>query len=259
MARRGRLFAKLFLFVFLVTVVGVLGINLFRLTFHTPQPVRGSVTRVRNAFVDFYAAKNGARVLFFDAGTDPLGRGADAALKALGASRDEVTDVFLTHGHGDHLGAASLFRNARVHGGARDAALVDGSEVPLKLKLMGLLQPGNAVKVTDPLDGKASIDVGAGQAVKAIPLPGHTPGSYLYLWDKVLFVGDSMNWNEKTQALEPPPEFFSSDPAELRQSLAGLQKTLAGVDFERICTGHGGCTPPGEAKKRLDELIAKMQ
>ncbi len=259
MAKAGRRFAKLILFLILLIVLAALGMNIFRLTFQPPEPVQGSVTRLRNAFVDFYAAKNGARVLLFDAGSDPLGRGLDALLASMSATRDDVTDVFLTHGHGDHAGAASLVRNAKIHAGAKDAGLVDGSDVPLKMRIMGWLQPTPTVKVNDPLDGASDINVGAGQFVKAIPIPGHTPGSYFYLWEKVLFAGDSIQYDAKTSSLKTAPDFFNADSAELRRSLGALGKTLAAVRFDRICTGHGGCTPPAETKKLLDDLIKRMQ
>jgi hydroxyacylglutathione hydrolase len=259
MARAGRRFLKLLLFLFLLLVLAVLGLNIWRLMFQAPEAVQGSVTRVHNAFVDFYGAKNGARVILFDAGTDPLGRGLDAMLAAMSANRDEVTDVFLTHGHGDHMGAASLFRRAKVHVGARDVGLVDGSDVPLKLRVMSLTQPSASVKVGDAIaiDATVDVNVGAGHSVKAIPVPGHTPGSYFFLWEKVLFVGDSIDFREG--ALTTPPDFFNSDSAQLKQSLAGLKKTLGALQFERICTGHGGCTPKAETKKLLDDLIQKMQ
>jgi glyoxylase-like metal-dependent hydrolase (beta-lactamase superfamily II) len=257
MARAGRRLFKFMFFLFLLLIVALLGANVFRLHFDQPQPVVGTVTRVHNAFVDFYAAKNGARVILFDVGTDPLGRALDGLLMSMSAGREEVKDVFLTHGHADHLGAASLLRAAKVHVGAKDAGLVDGSDMPLKLRLMSLLQPGGTVKVDQPLEGVVDVNVGETQTVKAIPVPGHTPGSYFYLWEKVLFVGDTINYQKG--ALELPPESFNSDSAQLKQSLAGLDKTLKGLKFERICTGHGGCTPPAETKKLLDDLIKKMQ
>jgi len=259
MARGGRRFAKLLLFLVLVAVLGILGMNLYRLSFEKPEPIVGTVVHVRNGFVDFYAAKNGARVLLFDAGTDPLGRALDALLLQDSARRDDVTDLFLTHGHGDHLGAAALLLNAKVHAGAKDAGLVDGSDLPLKMRVMGWLQPSGKVHVSDPLDGVADVNVGAGQTVKAIPIPGHTPGSYFYLWEKVLFTGDSINYDGKTGQLVPAPDLFNSDTAELRRSLAALATTLKNVKFERLCTGHGGCTNPANTRQLLDDLIKKMQ
>jgi glyoxylase-like metal-dependent hydrolase (beta-lactamase superfamily II) len=252
-------FFKFLFFLFLLLVVAILGMNLWRLTFTSPEPIQGSVTRVRNAFVDFYAAKNGPRVLLFDAGSDPLGRGLDALLTSMSASRDVVTDLFLTHGHGDHLGAASLIRHAKVHGGAKDAGLVDGSDMPLPQKIISWIQPVGAAKITDPLDGTAQIDVGAGQSVRAIPVPGHTQGGYFYVWEKVLFTGDSIKYDAKTNELVLPPEFSSDDPAQLKKSLAGLKKTLTALPIDRICTGHGGCTPKDTTKKLLDDFLKKMQ
>jgi glyoxylase-like metal-dependent hydrolase (beta-lactamase superfamily II) len=260
MARGGRIFAKLLLFLLLVAVVGVFGMNLYRLSFEKPEPIVGSVVHVRNAFVDFYAAKNGARVLLFDAGSDPMGRALDALLLQDSAKRDDVTDVFLTHGHGDHLGAASLLLNAKVHVGAKDAGIVDGSDMPIMNRVMSWLQPTSGkLHVSDPLDGVIDVNVGAGQTVKAIPISGHTPGSYFYVWEKVLFTGDSIKYDAKTDQLVAPPNAFNSDSAELRRSLAALGTTLKNVKFERLCTGHGGCTTPAETKKLLDDLIKRMQ
>jgi glyoxylase-like metal-dependent hydrolase (beta-lactamase superfamily II) len=257
MARAGRRFVKFLLFLILLLVIGVLGLNVFRLHFDNPEPVAGSVTRVHNGFVDFYAAKNGARVILFDAGTDPLGRGVDAMLASMSAGREQIKDVFFTHGHGDHLAAASLLGAASFHAGAKDVGLIDGSNIPLKQRVFNLLMPVSGVKVDQALDGKMDVNVGEGQMLKAIPVPGHTPGSYFYLWEKVLFVGDTINYQKGELTL--PPESFNADTAQLKQSVAGLGKTLAGYKFERICTGHGGCTPPAETKKLLDDLIKKMQ
>jgi glyoxylase-like metal-dependent hydrolase (beta-lactamase superfamily II) len=257
MSRAGRRFGKFLLFLFLLLVVGVLGLNVYRLHYTDPEPVAGSVVRVRNAFVDFYAAKNGARVLLFDAGCDPMGRAVDGVLQSMSAGREQIKDVFLTHGHSDHLAAASVLRAASIHAGAKDVGFADGSDVPLKMRLFGLLTPTSSVKVDQPLDGKMDVNVGEGQMVKAIPVPGHTPGSYFYVWEKVLFAGDTLNFQKGELTL--PPEMTNSDTAQLKQSVAALGKTLQGVQFERICTGHGGCTPPGQTKKLLDDLIKKMQ
>jgi glyoxylase-like metal-dependent hydrolase (beta-lactamase superfamily II) len=254
-----RRFFKFLFFLFLLMVVAVLGMNLWRLTFTSPEPIQGSVTRVHNAFVDFYAAKNGPRVLLFDAGSDPLGRGLDALLTSMSASRDVVTDLFLTHGHVDHLGAASLMRGARLHAGAKDAGLIEGTDIPVRLKVMAWIQPVGAAKLTDPLNGAAQIDVGGGQSVKAIPIPGHTQGSYFFLWERVLFVGDSINYDAKKDELQLPPDLFNDDTAQLKKSIGGLGKSLAGLPFDRICTGHGGCTPKDKTKKLLDDLLKKMQ
>jgi glyoxylase-like metal-dependent hydrolase (beta-lactamase superfamily II) len=246
------------LFLLLVVVAGALAVNIYRLTYQPPESVRASVAHVRNGFVDLYGAKSGSRVLLFDAGCDPLGRALDGLLEALHASRDNVTDLFITHGHPDHLGFASLMKGARLHAGQGDLALIDrtaGME-PWWARPLSWLQPVAAAKITDELTGPSLIQVGAGQVVRAIPLPGHTAGSYAYLWEGVLFVGDAVVYREGK--LQPGPAFFTVDEEQSRRSLAGLAGALGGAKVEVICTGHTGCTPPSESKALLDDLIKRM-
>jgi glyoxylase-like metal-dependent hydrolase (beta-lactamase superfamily II) len=257
MARAGRRFVKFILFLVILVVVAAIALNLFRLKFDPPVPEVASVVRLHNAFVDFYGARSGTRILIFDAGADPLGRSLEALCASYHASKDEVTDVFLTHGHPDHLAAASLASNAKIHVGAKDAPLVDKSDLPWKLRLLSLLQPVGYVKPTDLLSGPTEINVGAGQTVRAIPLPGHTEGSYAYFWDGVLFVGDALDYREGQLRLPPP--WMSEDPEAAKQAALGLGKTVKSLKIERICTGHGGCTPTGQAQKLLDDFAKRMQ
>ena len=84
--------------------------------------------------------------------------------------------------------------------------------------------------------------VGDGEEVLAIPLPGHTPGSYAYLFDGVLFTGDALYIHDGHMALSEP------DAPELEpQSCGGVSQLGALFRENRInlvCTGHRGCTPP---------------
>src|SRR5258706_9703704 len=114
---------KLLLLSFLLLVLATGALQWARQRAEPPQPVRGSVTRVRNLFVDFYAAHNGARLMLFDAGADPWGDALDTLLAK--APRDQVTDVFITHGHPDHVAALSLCKAARVHAGKEDTGMID--------------------------------------------------------------------------------------------------------------------------------------
>ena len=72
-----------------------------------------------------------------------------------------------------------------------------------------------AVTATDPLTGAATIDVSQdadAKKVKAFPIPGHTPGSYAFLYDGVLFVGDAMVF--KQGRLDPAIKLFDAHPDE---------------------------------------------
>jgi glyoxylase-like metal-dependent hydrolase (beta-lactamase superfamily II) len=77
-----------------------------------------------------------------------------------------------------------------------------------------------------------------------------------YLFRGVLFVGDALDF--KHGHLDIPAETFADDPAAGRRSLAQLASALGDTDVRVVCTGHGGCTPPGAARALLAEVLAKL-
>jgi glyoxylase-like metal-dependent hydrolase (beta-lactamase superfamily II) len=247
--------------------VGLLGlllaltafVRIQRHQFDPPEPLRASILRVHGAVADFYVARNGERVLLFDTGADPEGRGLDAALATLHASREDVSDIFVTHGHGDHIAAVTLCPRARVHAGAADAPMIAkrGSFAPSSARIFSYLMPVPPAAVTDSLTAAGEIPVGEGEPVRVLPFPGHTPGSVAYVWRGVLFVGDSMNYEKDrlTAAFAP----FTVDTGENRRRIAGLPAVLPLDEIHVVCTGHAGCTREAETRRLLDELIAKVK
>jgi glyoxylase-like metal-dependent hydrolase (beta-lactamase superfamily II) len=225
-----------------------------------PETVKPNVVAVSAAGMYVYAARAGTKVVLFDAGGDPGAQPVDAALGALGARRADVTDLFLTHGHGDHTGGATTLAGVKIHLGAGDVALAEGKAAPgtpaakLMLKVMGT----PPVTVTDPIAGTGvqTFDVGEGKQVKAFPMPGHTPGSYAFLYDGVLFVGDAMVF--KQGRLDRGPGFFDDDKAQAGNAIRALKTQLADTEIDMICTGHGGCTPKGLGKNLLDEFVGRL-
>jgi glyoxylase-like metal-dependent hydrolase (beta-lactamase superfamily II) len=208
-----------------------------------------------------YAAKVGKKVILFDAGADPAGAPIDALLGWLHASRSDITDVFATHGHGDHTAGASTLGKVKLRIGAGDLALAEKKVPPEALagKALTAAMSYPAVTATDPLTGAATIDVGEGadaKKVKAFPIPGHTPGSYAFLYDGVLFVGDAMIF--KQGRLDPAIKMFDAHPEENKASIRALQKQVENEEIDIICTGHGGCTPKGMGRNQLHDLVARL-
>ena len=72
-----------------------------------------------------------------------------------------------------------------------------------------------------PADGVQVIDLGGGKTVKAIPVPGHTPGSYVFLYDGVLFTGDTAMF--KQGRLDRGPGLFDSNSDQVKASVDGAQ------------------------------------
>lgn len=220
-----------------------------------PLLVTPNLVHEHNFITELYAMRAGGRVLVFDAGVDPEGRALDRALDALGARRDDVTDVYLTHAHFDHVAAAGLCPRARIHIGAADAALLGQQERPARfmVRVLQLLMPVEPVGATDALRGTRTDDAG----VLAIAAPGHTPGSYFFYVDGVLFTGDSMQM-EGDRLVGAVPT-FTLDVDENRRSIAALGEALANVRLDFVCTGHAGCTPPGSARTMLDRLVLESR
>src|SRR6266542_4440539 len=91
----------------------------------------------------------------------------------------------------------------------------------------------------------------------AIPCPGHTRGSVVFLLDeRYLFTGDTLAWSHERGDLVAFRDacWYSWD--ELRTSLA----RLAGYGFEWALAGHGGSAqrPTDEMQRRLHALVARM-
>jgi glyoxylase-like metal-dependent hydrolase (beta-lactamase superfamily II) len=234
-----------------------------------------------------YAAKVGKKVILFDAGADPAGAPIDAVLGWLHAARSDVTDVFVTHGHGDHTAGASTLGKVRIRLGAGDIALAEKKVPPDALagKAFTLAMTFPAITASDPITGPATIEVGQtdgsaakdppkepadpkdppkdakdpakdAKKVKAFPIPGHTAGSYAYLYDGVLFVGDAMVF--KKGRLDPAMKLFDAHPEENKAAIRALQKQIENEEIDIICTGHGGCTPKGLGRNQLSDLVARL-
>ncbi len=91
----------------------------------------------------------------------------------------------------------------------------------------------------------------------AIPVPGHTRGSVVFLLDETyLFTGDSLAWSHERRDLQAFRDacWYSWD--QLKGSLA----RLAGYRFEWVLAGHGGSArlPVDEMHERLRALVERM-
>jgi glyoxylase-like metal-dependent hydrolase (beta-lactamase superfamily II) len=224
------------------------------------EAVAPGIYHVRNFLADIYAVRAGSGVLLFDAGMDREGHATDDLLAAMGAKRKDVRHVFLTHAHPDHVAAAPLFPNAQIHVGAADVdVLAQRAPVrPLTPRLFGAMTgSAPAIIANRPLHGRERISVSSEEQVLALPFPGHTPGSFLYLFRRVLFTGDSVLL-EKGK-LVPALPGNSVEPEQNHASIRALPELLAKENVDSICTGHMWCTRPGEAPQLLDELVRHEQ
>ena len=188
------------------------------------QNVADGVEQVKDGFVSVFVVDAGpGKVALIDAGNDKSGKAILSALGKRGLSSGAVAAIFLTHGHPDHTAGSKLFPDAQVY------ALE--SELPLI---------GEAAKIGHPLRDGEVTTVGD-LRVETFAVPGHTPGSAVYLARGVLFFGDSAGAS-KAAELMPPPRVFTKDPAQNVSSLKALAAHLQprAADIKVLAFAHSG-------------------
>jgi glyoxylase-like metal-dependent hydrolase (beta-lactamase superfamily II) len=241
-----------------LVVAAVVGVRTMRGKFDPPREIKPGIAEVEAGGALVVAARVGTKVVLFDAGMDEEGRAVDALLKLLKASRGDVSDIFLTHGHPDHIAAVNLFPAARVHAGAGDAGWLAGTESSdlLLPRLMMAIMPSTTARLTHPMVGVNEVKLEEEKTVRCFPVPGHTPGSYVYLYDGVLIVGDVMRLTK--ERLAPLPGMVDNHPQENRQSVKALKPLLKDLTIDFVSTSHGGTTPPGQGRRMLDAHFAAL-
>jgi glyoxylase-like metal-dependent hydrolase (beta-lactamase superfamily II) len=109
---------------------------------------------------------------------------------------------------------------------------------------------------TDLIEGESERAIVPG--LVAIPVPGHTRGSVVFLLDdRVLFTGDSLAWSMREQDLVAFRDACWYSWSALAASLA----KLAAYRFEWVLPGHGwpAHREADDMRARLQALVARMR
>jgi glyoxylase-like metal-dependent hydrolase (beta-lactamase superfamily II) len=202
--------------------------------------------------------KGADRVLLFDSGAgsnfgDAAGKLGQSMADA-GIDAGSVTDIFISHIHGDHVGGlvnaegGLAFPNATIHISAADWTFLQGLKpetaaqlgLPQHAKLLAAITP----KVT-PFEPNADLIPGV---VKAVDIPGHTPGHSGYMIgsgaDSLFYIGDAMHHYVLSVQKPQWPIAFDSDATvaeksrtELLAHAAESGQRLYAVHFPYPCVG----------------------
>ena len=193
---------------------------------------RARWVRVNLGFVSAYVVVRGGEGAVIDTGVEESEERIGQVLEEAGSRWDDVSHVFVTHSHPDHMGSL-----AAVMGLAAGAeAFAGAADIP-------------AMSSPRPVTGVADGDTRFGLDV--IATPGHTPG-HISLLDRsldVLFAGDAMNGVDGGVAGANPE--FTADMAMADESV----RKLAGFTFDDIVFGHGEPVR-GEASTQVDEFVS---
>ena len=192
-----------------------------------------------------YLARTADGVLAIDLGwsanQEPLAR----ALRTLGAGVADVRWVFLTHSHRDHVGAWPMLRHARVYIAAAEESLLVATRshdgwIPRTMERINPTELPSGGELTVRTFSKDTTIVIGVDTLRAYLVPGHTPGSVVYLFRGVLFLGDAVT-STVSGGFAPARRGFSSDPHGAAKSLAALWPRLPPEAVRYACTAHARC------------------
>jgi len=212
------------------------------------KALAGGAVLVNDGFAAIYLLPANGGLALVDCGDDAKGEVILAELKKRSLTADDVTAVFLTHGHPDHIAACHLFKKAEVYAFPGDVGIAAGTERSKgPLPRFFETPEEKRVKVTKTLTDGETVAVGDRQVV-ALAVPGHTPGSASYVSGGVLIMGDNAQV-ESGGALRPAMFLFSDDQGQNKKSLHELAGKLKqkGLQVEMTAYGHSGPSPGMQA------------
>jgi glyoxylase-like metal-dependent hydrolase (beta-lactamase superfamily II) len=218
--------------------------------------VAPGVQLVKDGFVNaFLVDLAPGTVALVDCGQDPEAKALKAALAARGLGATAVQHIFLTHGHGDHVGGCQAFPAATMHGFEADRGLIEGT-ARAHGPVTGFMSadPARRRPLGDALVDGATLTLD-GVPVRAWNVPGHTGGSAAFLIRGVLFLGDSAAGTADGR-LKLAPWAFSDDLDRCRQSLRALGATLGAehLQVSALAFAHSGWLDGATAAASLERI-----
>lgn len=228
----------------LIATIGMLFAPLLIGTNPMPEDMEiNGVRFIKDGFVLVNIIDAGEReVVLIDAGMDTSGAPIIDALSQRGLRPEAVKAILITHGHFDHIAAATgVFPNARVMALEEEIDLIKGIRsadrspigrvLPVKptgIEVDRILQDGETVHIGDA-------------AIQIYAIPGHTDGSAAFLVNSVLFLGDAADSTTDGE-IKGTAWVISHDVARSNASLANLEQRLVkkSAEVKVIAFSHSG-------------------
>jgi hydroxyacylglutathione hydrolase len=175
----------------------------------------------------------------------------------------KVSAHALTHAHADHQGASKYVcekLGIPFWVGERDVPLAEGGPKAILATMPDHFMPKLSAKAFGgpghPVDRPLREGDEIGPGFTVLDVPGHSPGHVAY-WresDRTLILGDVLFGQHPLlgiRQLREPPDFFTPDPAQNRESA----RKLAALEPALVCFGHG---PPCRDTRKFVEFVAGL-
>ena len=180
------------------------------------------------------------QVILVDTGGQEDAESVMTGLQTLGYTTDQVSHIFLTHGHQDHVDGFDKFEDALIVGFAEDEPAIEE-------------WLGKSLTMDIALSDGDKIDVG-GTEIEAFHLPGHTQGNAAFLVNRVMLMG-STAYGKEDGTLSEPPGFFSDDAEAVKNQIKALWARLEErqEDVEWLFFAHTGAHEGLESLEAYDQ------
>lgn len=229
----------------------------------TPQEVAAVLTAAGlpgdrfDLSIEPLLVRDGDAVVLIDAGAGGgMGPGAGkltASLRSAGVEPAQVTDVLISHGHGDHVGGlvdsagALTFPNARIR-------MTEAEWAALKAdKSLAAL-----VAAITPKVETFAADAQITPAIKAVSIPGHTAGHTGYEIasgaDRLLYIGDAMHHSVVSVQRPDWTIQFDGDSETAKASRKALLARAADQNL-RLYAGHFPFPGLGRIRREGDGFV----
>lgn len=238
---------------------------------HTPEEVAaelsaaGAPTDKIHLSIQPLLVKSADRVLLFDTGAGTnFGPGAGklaASLAAAGIDPAGVTDIFISHAHGDHIGGlvnaqgALAFPNAKVHLSAPEWKYLSGLKDDAARQIGVENHAAVVAALTPKVDAFAPNAELIPGVVTAKEIKGHTPGHSGYVIrsgaDTLLYIGDAAHSHVISVRRPEWPNSFDGDQPIAAASRKALVESSA-ASGQRIYAVHFPFPGVGRIEKRGD-------
>jgi glyoxylase-like metal-dependent hydrolase (beta-lactamase superfamily II) len=188
-----------------------------------------NISVVKDDFANLFIMQDSAQYITIDGGMNSTATAEQ--FTQLGINPDDVSAVFLTHTDSDHVGALSVFKNAKVYLSKAEMLMINGERTKFVRLFGSVVLPDDYILLED----REIVQIG-NLKIEAILAPGHTTGMTAYLVnDKYLFTGDIAGL--KDGKIVPIPAFFDMDTEQAVKSHEIIRHIPTA---EYIFTGHWG-------------------